>query len=185
MEVQLKKRLLSVEEYYKMWEAGILVEDDHVELINGEIVYLSPEGGKHSACISRIAEIIPVILAGKVIMRIQDPIHCSLHSEPEPDIVLAKRRSDHYESGHPGPEDILLVMEVADSSLAVDRNTKLSLYASSQINEYWVINLQDSEIEVYQEPKGDHYSLRRIYSLDESVPLPMGEHIAVRSILSS
>ena len=185
MEVQLKKRLVSVQEYHKMLEVGILKEDDRVELINGEIIYMSPKGGKHSACLSRITEIFPVVLAGKVIIRIQDPIDCSPYSEPEPDIVLAKRRMDHYESGHPGAEDILVVMEVADSSLAIDRKTKLALYATSNIQEYWVINLQDLEIEVYKEPKGDHYALRRIYSLDEAIPLPMGKHIQVQSILRS
>ena len=184
MEFQVKKRLLTVPEYHQMIEAGILGEGDRVELINGEIVHISPKGTQHASCLARIVELLFAALGGKVTIRIQDPIICGKFSEPEPDVVLARRVSDHYESAHPGPEDVLVVMEISDSSLAFDQTTKLTLYAEAGIPEYWIFNLPEKTLEVYQEPKGAHYAFRRIYTRAEEVPLPMGEKLVLSQTFS-
>lgn len=145
-------RRLSVSEYHRMSENDILKEDEQVELIEGIITKMSPKGTKHSAVISRLSvKFYEPVLQNKVILRVQDSIVLNDMTEPEPDIAVVKFRDDYYSKEHPHPNDVLLLIEVADTSLERDREVKLPLYAASGIPEVWIVNLVEKVIEVYRE----------------------------------
>jgi len=150
----LPVRRFSVSEYQKMGEAGILSEDEHIELIDGVIIQMSTEGTRHSVIITKIAmQFYGLVTEGKVLLRVQHPILLNDEREPEPDLALVKTREDaYYLETHPRPDDVLLLIEVADTSLEYDKEIKLSRYADSKIEEVWIVNLVDSIIEVYREP---------------------------------
>ncbi len=149
---------LNISQYHQMNEAGILSENDKVELINGEIIEMSPIGRRHAACVDRINRLFSNILGIKVIVRVQNPIILNNLSEPKPDIALLQPRADFYESGHPQPKDIFLLIEVADSSLEYDRDVKIPLYASSGITEVWLVDIYEQMIIVYRYPSENGYS---------------------------
>jgi len=149
---------LNVSQYHQMSEVGIFSENDKVELINGEIIEMSPIGRRHAACVDRINRLFSNILGMKVIVRVQNPIILNNLSEPEPDIALLQPRADFYESGHPQPQDIFLLIEVADSSLEYDRDVKIPLYASSGITEVWLVDIYEQVIIVYRYPSENGYS---------------------------
>jgi len=157
MSVQAEKRLFSVTEYYRMAEAGILSEDDRVELIEGEIVIMSPIGSPHSACIDRLTRLLVYGAGEAAIVRVQNPIHLSDYSEPQPDLCLLKPREDFYADHHPTPSDVLIVIEVADTSLAYDQTVKATLYAKAGIAEYWLVDLNHDLITVYTQPVNGYY----------------------------
>jgi Uma2 family endonuclease len=122
-------RRFSVHEYHQMAAAGILNEDDPVELIEGEIVEMPPMGSPHAACISRLTQILVTQAGNLADVRVQLPVRLDERSEPEPDLALVKPRADSYASAHPGPDDVLSVIEVADTTLHYDRSVKGPLYA--------------------------------------------------------
>lgn len=154
---QVKNFRFTISQYHQMSEAGILSENDKVELINGEIIEMSPIGRRHAACVDRINRLFSNILGIKVIVRVQNPILLNNLSEPEPDIALLKPRTDFYESGHPQPQDIFLLIEVADSSIEYDRDVKIPLYASSGITEVWLVDIYQQVITVYRYPTEHGY----------------------------
>jgi len=160
MSVQVSKRLITVEEYHKMGEVGILKEKG-LELINGEIIERSPKGSKYSAVLAKINKILSQQLK-EAILRIQDPIIANDFSEPEPDVAILKYRADFYENEHPHGRDVLLVIEVADTSYAYDRNIKLPIYAESGVPEYWLINLDKQEIYAFWQPMGNAYKFSEL-----------------------
>lgn len=170
MTFQLQQRLLTVEEYHKMMEAGILGPEDRVELIEGKIIKMSPIGSLHAAYVKKINTLLGRLLGNKAIIGVQDPIGIELISEPEPDLSVVKLREDFYAKKHPQVDDIYLIIEVADTSLALDREIKLPLYARAGIPEYWIVNVQDQEIEAYRTPIGNNYKHREIIRLDDEVP---------------
>jgi Uma2 family endonuclease len=141
-----------------MNEAGILTEDDRVELINGEIIEMSPIGRKHSACVNRLNSIFSQLLGKRVIVAVQNPITLDNFSEPQPDIALLKPREDFYESAHPQPSDVFLLIEVADSSFEYDRDIKIPLYAANGIVEVWLVDIIEQKIIVYRQPTENTYS---------------------------
>lgn len=157
MSVPLPKRLFTVAEYYKMAEAGILGEDDRVELIEGEVVGMSPIGSRHAACVKRLSALFFERASERVMVSVQDPVRLGEHSEPQPDLALLKPRPDFYAQGHPRPEDILLLVEVAETSAGYDREVKLPLYARSAITEVWLVDLDAERIEVYRQPSPQGY----------------------------
>ena len=162
MAVQVAKRLFTVEEYHRMAEAGILTEDDRVELIEGEIVEMAPIGPSHAGRVDRLTELFVERLAGRAIVRVQNPVRLSQRSEPEPDLALVRRRPDFYTQAHPGPEDVFLVVEVMETSAEHDREEKLPLYAQAGIPEVWLVDLAAECIEVYRRPSPEGYEdLRR------------------------
>jgi Uma2 family endonuclease len=161
---------ITVDRYDKMIAAGILTENDPVELIRGEIVTKMPIGSYHAACVNRINEYLIRNLGVRATIGIQNPIVLA-DSEPEPDVTVLKRRSDYYADDKPAAEDVLLVIEVADSSLDFDRDEKLAIYAEAGIGEYWIVNLLDSVIEVYRDPAGSEYRSRRVVAPSEIVSL--------------
>ena len=149
---------LNVSQYHQMSEAGIFSENDKVELINGEIIEMSPIGRRHTACVNRLNSVFSQLLGKKVIIAVQNPIILNNLSEPQPDIALLKPRADFYESGHPQPQDVFLLIEVADSSLEYDRDVKIPLYASSGITEVWLVDIYEQVIIVYRYPSENGYS---------------------------
>ena len=184
MVVQLEKRLLSVEEYHKMGEVGILNPEDRVELIRGEIIKMSPYKSAHTSCVKRITAMMYKLLSGRVTISVQDPITIEKHSEPEPDVALLTYAEDFYAERHPGPEDVILIIEVSDSTLDIDRHVKLPLYAQAGIIEYWIVNLVDQILEVYKKPEGNNFKLREIYYPKDQISLEkLGVSIEVKHLL--
>jgi Uma2 family endonuclease len=184
---RLKTFRLNVSQYHQMSEAGILSENDKVELINGEIIEMSPIGRRHAACVDRINRLFSNILGIKVIVRVQNPIILNNLSEPEPDIALLKPRADFYESGHPQPQDIFLLIEVADSSLEYDRDVKIPLYATSGISEVWLVDIYEQVIIVYRYPSENGYSDIQTLSRGEKLSIQTFPEInlVVNDILGS
>jgi Uma2 family endonuclease len=169
MDVQVLRRRFTVEEYHRMGASGILTEDDRVDLIEGEVVEIAPIGSRHQACVDRLAELLSIRMVQRAAARVQGPIRLSEHSEPQPDLALLRRRADFYAASHPGPQDILLVMEVADTSADYDREVKLLLYGRSGIPEVWLIDLASESVDVSREPSAEGYrssqTLRRGHTL--------------------
>lgn len=182
MATEVIKRLINVEEYYKMAEVGILKPDDHVELINGEIFEMSPIGSRHAAIVDHFAKVMNQLFGGQAIVRIQNPIRFDNNNEPEPDISLLKYRSDYYSSAHPGPDDVLALIELAGSSISFDREVKAPLYATHGIREYWIIDLNNDQIEVYRNPDGVTFTEIKNYKPGEEITL-MGEVFSVKELL--
>ncbi len=149
MAVSVARRLFTVTEYERLGEAGVLNEDDRVELIEGEILTMSPIGSPHAACVNRLNAALTRILGQTAIVSVQNPIRLSEYSEPQPDIALLRPRADFYASGHPTPADVLLIMEVAESSLAYDRDLKIPAYAQAGIPEVWLWDLEDGVVSRY------------------------------------
>jgi len=146
----------TVDEYELMGKVGILAEDDRTELLDGEIYGISPIGPKHAKFVRRITRQLYRV-AGDMSIHVQDPIRLDPRSEPQPDLVVARPRRDEYESGHPTAQDILLVIEVADSTLALDRGVKIPIYAEQNINEVWIVDVKAEVVHVHTEPKGKSY----------------------------
>jgi Uma2 family endonuclease len=167
MSVQIARRHFSVAEYYKMAAAGVFTEDDRVELIEGEIVEMSPTGSRHAACVGRLTELLGQLVAGKAIVWVQNPVQVSDYSEPLPDVALLKRRDDFYAQANPQPPDVLLIIEVADSTVEYDRNIKMPLYARAGIPEVWLVNLPKETVEIYAAPLGGEYREIRLVKRGE------------------
>lgn len=170
MSVQVSKRLINVSEYYRMAEAGILTENDRVELIHGEIIEMSPVGSKHAATVDRINKMLNDLQLNAIV-RVQSPVKIDELSEPEPDIVLLKSREDFYEERHPQANDILLIIEVADTTKAYDQEIKIPLYAQAGIPEAWLIDLNSSELAVYTNPSADGYKKIELFNPNDKVRL--------------
>jgi Uma2 family endonuclease len=146
------KRLLTIEEFHRMHEAGILSEDDRVELILGEIYEMSPIGSWHASCLSRLLRLFGSLYP-RAILSPQNPLKLSQQgSELYPDLTLLRYREDDYASEVPGPESVLLLIEVSDTTLARDRDVKVPLYAASGIPEVWIANQKGDSIIVYRNP---------------------------------
>ena len=172
MQADVTKKRFTVDEYYRMAEAGILKPEDRVELIDGEIIQMSPIGNEHAGCVNRVTDFFTNLFRGKAIVTIQNPVRLNKYNEPQPDLVLAKPRADYYASKHPTVEDVFLLLEVADTTLRKDRNVKLPIYAELGIPEVWIEDLQHDEILIFRNPSGQRYStsltLRRGNSLSVS-----------------
>ena len=147
----------SVGEYHKLGEIGILGEDDRIELLDGELAIMSPIGSPHFATLNRLNDLFTARLRNRCTVSPQNPIGLGEYSEPQPDIALLKSRPDFYRAGLPGPDDVFLLVEVADSSLYYDR-AKLKLYARAGIREVWIVNLSRREVEIYRQPQGESYA---------------------------
>lgn len=162
MTFSVKPRLLTTEEYHKMAEVGILTHEDKVELIDGKILEMSPIGSRHAAYVNKINALLIRLIPEEYIISIQNPIIAGPHSEPEPDIAVLQPKEDLYEHQLPMSKEVLLVIEIADSSLEYDREVKQAVYAKAGIVEYWLVNLQDHQIEVYHGPFEDQYRYREL-----------------------
>lgn len=154
---EIRRRLFSVEEYHRMAQAGVFGEDDRLELIEGEIVEMAPIGSRHAACVDRLNRLFSTRVAEQATVRVQSPIRLGDWSEPQPDVALLRPRQDFYASAHPGPEDVLLVVEVAETSAAYDREVKVPLYARHGVPEVWLVDLGAEVVEVFRRPSKDGY----------------------------
>jgi Uma2 family endonuclease len=160
------RRLLTVDEYHRMGEAGILTDDDRVELIEGELVAMAPIGSEHIAATNALNRLLVLAVGDRGIVSAGNPVRLTRHSEPQPDFSILKPRDD-YRKTMPRPEDTMLAVEVANTSLDYDRKVKLALYARSGIPEVWIVNLAAEEVEVYRSPVADDYtSVTRAGRLD-------------------
>ncbi|MGL4377130.1 MAG: Uma2 family endonuclease [Microcoleaceae cyanobacterium] len=172
--VTVKK--FTIDEYEQLGKLGFF-ERDRVELIRGEIIKLVAKGTFHSVCNSLLFGELYTLVGKNAIVRGQEPIILPSDSEPEPDVVIAKNRDDRYLSSHPQGKDVLLVIEVSDSTLNYDQKTKLSLYAEHEISHYWIFNLVENFLEMYSEPYQNNqgnfgYRFKRIALQNETVSLP-------------
>ncbi|PSB50581.1 Uma2 family endonuclease [filamentous cyanobacterium Phorm 6] len=178
MAVQLLKRLFTVEEYHNMSKAGILCEGDRLELIEGELVKMAAIGTRHASSVRRLARLCSQIPENLVIFDVQNPVLLSDRTEPQPDIVLLQPRADYYSTAHPLPSEVLLLIEVADTSIDYDRDVKLPIYARSPIQEIWIVNLQENCLEVYRQPTVNGYSVMlKFWRGDEVSPLAFPEFV--------
>ena len=162
MAVRVVKRRFTVEEYHRMAQAGILTEDDRVELIEGEIIETAPIGSRHAACVNRLNRLFSQSVGDRAMISVQNPIRLGVHSEPHPDLALLKPRGDFYASAHPTAQDVLLVIEVAETSIDYDRQTRVPLYARAGVPEVWLVDLSGTRVEVYRLPREGRYSDVRI-----------------------
>jgi len=177
----------TIDEYELMIERGILNENERVELIRGEIVKMAPIGIRHAACVTRLQEIFYNLLHQSVTVSIQNPIKLPNNSEPEPDVALLERRSDQYAQRRPTAHDVLLLIEVADTTLATDRSEKVPLYAEAGIQAVWLVNLDKGMVEVYLNPMGKSYQEVHHAGRGQRLSLPGGlqGEISVAEILGT
>jgi Uma2 family endonuclease len=184
MAAQTARWQWTVADYARMREAGILAEDDRVELIDGEVRPMSPIGPLHAAIVKRLNEHLSGELRAKAIVSVQDPIQLDDYSEPQPDLAVLRQRDDFYAGAHPRAADVLLVIEVADTSLGYDRDEKLPRYAAALIPEVWLVDIGSLLVEQYSQPRHGRYSIRRILAQSDllaSATIP-GFSIAVADI---
>ena len=154
---EVRPHRFTVDEYHKMGESGIFYEDDRVELIEGEIIDMAPIGSPHASTVARLVSLFSAALAEKVVIFPQNPVRLGKRSEPQPDIALLRPRSDFYQGAHPTPKDVLLLIEVSDTTLRYDRDRKIPLYARHRIPEVWLIDLQGERVEIYRQPSPEGY----------------------------
>jgi Uma2 family endonuclease len=152
-----------------MGRAGIFSPDAPLELLEGVIYQMSPIGSPHAACVKYLNTLLNRLFSGKMLVGVQDPIRLNDFSEPKPDITLLRWRDDYYKTSHPTPADVLLVIEVADSTVESDRSYKMPLYAKAGITEAWLVNLGEECVELYAEPEGDAYQTVRRFTRGEAV----------------
>ncbi len=164
----------SRQEYHRLSELGFFSPEERVELIRGEIVKMAAKKTPHSVCSTSLIELLIIGLQGRAIVRSQEPIVLSNDSEPEPDVTILRDRQDKYLSTHPHPKDVLLLVEISETTLSYDRETKLQLYAEHGISDYWIFNLVDRCLKLYSDPLPEvkNYRSRQVFFPGETVSLP-------------
>jgi Uma2 family endonuclease len=146
MSTPLRTYNFTVGEYHRMGEAGVFHEDDRVELIDGQVVEMTPIGPRHAGCVNRLNGLLSRLGGGDVTLSIQNPVLLGERGEPQPDVTVLRHRADGYATRHPEPADILLVIEVADTSVEYDRSIKIPLYARAGVPEAWLVHLPTSHL---------------------------------------
>jgi len=169
MSTRLLKGPFTVEDYHRLAEAGILGDDDRVELLDGQVVEMTPIGPDHAGCVDALIRLLSPLAGTAAIVRVQNPIVLGQRWEPQPDVTLLRPRPDGYRRTHPGPEDVLLVIEVADASLPTDREVKLPRYAAAGIPEAWLVDLAGDVIEVHRQPGAEGYREVRVLGRGETL----------------
>ena len=164
-----KRKIFTVDEYHKMIDAGVFVGNSDYELIEGEIVKKMTQGDLHIACINRLNMFFAPVLAGRAIVSVQNALIINEISEPEPDVTLLKFREDFYASGKATAEDVLLLIEVSDSTVKYDRDVKIPLYAAAEVPVVWLVNLPRQILEVYTQPEKGKYKIVRKYAKNETI----------------
>lgn len=182
MSVELVRHRFTVARYDQMIAAGVFDEDERLELLGGEIIEMSPIGIKHAMCVNRINQVLTLRLGTRAIVSVQNPINLDRHSEPQPDVAVLQPREDFYAGGHPEPEDILLLIEVADSSLEYDRQMKLPRYAQAGIAEVWLADVEANVVTVYRQPTPQGYVWQQTYQRDEAWTLLAFPEVTVTAV---
>ena len=169
---------LTIADYYHLLDVGIIPENHQIELIRGEIVEMSAKGSPHSVCTGLLCRQLDRMIGDQVAIRSQEPITLSNYSEPEPDVTIAKGKLEDYLEHHPSPDQVLMIIEVADSSLEYDRTFKLALYAEANIPHYWIANVKSKQMECHRNPYQDSngqfsYQSRQVILSNQSLSLPI------------
>ena len=159
----------TVDEYYRMGETGIIGPEQRVELLDGEIIDMAPIGSFHGGTVNTLIRLLATAAKGRWLVVVQNPVRLGPRSEPQPDFMLVKPSADDYKSRHPVPEDVFLLIEVAESSLAYDRNRKIPAYGRAGIREVWIINLLQETIEMFREPHSTGYTSVQKLGLRDTV----------------
>lgn len=159
----------TVADYHQLVVSGHFTRTDRIELINGELTLMPPTGLGHSFHTTRMTNSLPVKLPSGVWLRMNEPITIPPHSEPQPDAALLRARADGYRSAHPGPKDVLLVIEVADTSVAFDTQVKAKLYSKAGIPEYWVLDVPESCLRVFTKPSAKGYKHLQVFDRGDTV----------------
>jgi Uma2 family endonuclease len=159
----------TVDEYYRLGELGILGEDDRVELIDGQVVQVSPIKPAHAGCVCALRELLAAAVETCFLVRVQNPVRLGERTEPQPDLAVVHRRPDGYRKVHPLPGDVLLVIEVSDTTVEYDRDVKLPVYARAGIREAWLVNLPADRVEAHRDPGPGGYANVRIARRVETV----------------
>ncbi len=163
---------LSVHDYHRMGEIGTFSQDQQVELIDGEVVQMSPIGSQHAAIVTRLTTALVRVVGQSAIVRVQNPVQLGVRSEPQPDIALLHPRADFYALAHPKAEDVLLIVEVGDASLRYDREIKLPLYARHGIPEVWLVDAVTRTLSVCRQPSSEGYSEENAVTALAQMPVP-------------
>jgi Uma2 family endonuclease len=181
----VQRRLFTVDEYHRMGDAGVFGPEDRVELLDGEIIEMSPIGSAHAGCVNALASLLGERLRKQAIVAVQNPFVLGRFSEPQPDLCLLRPRADFYRRSHPEPGDIFLVVEVAAASLPYDRGRKRPAYAAGGVPELWIVDLAGEAVLVHRRPAGRAYRLSARYRRGGAVaPLAFPDcRIAVADIL--
>ena len=180
MAVRILRRAFDVDEYHRMAKAGILSEDDRVELLGGEIIEMSPIGSRHQGCVNRLARLLFEFAGRNYVVHVQGPVRLNERSELQPDLALLKPRPDFYSEGHPTPEDVLLLIEVSETSADYDREVKLPLYAGAGIAEVWIVDLGAQAVEVCADPRRSAYEAVTMARSGQTFGSPTVPELSVR-----
>ncbi|MBE9207529.1 Uma2 family endonuclease [Nostoc sp. LEGE 06077] len=183
MSVVTTKRF-TIDEYHRLIELGFLQENEHIELIRGELIQIVAKGTPHTVCSSILCRQLDRLLGDRAVIRGQDPITLPNQSEPEPDVAIARGIDEDYLSHHPYPEDIFLVIEISDTTLDYDQTTKLEIYAEAGISHYWIVNLNARQLERYNQPYQNaqgkfNYLSKQISLAHQSVAIPGFEDVVL------
>jgi Uma2 family endonuclease len=177
MVVQVLRWQFTVTDFARMAAAGIFAEDDRVELIDGEVRAMSPIGPRHAAIVKRLNALLSRQIVPTAIISVQDPIQLTDYTEPQPDIAVLRGRADFYAQAHPVSADVLLVVEVAETSLEYDREEKVPRYAQARIPEVWLIDVERETVTQYTQPDGTHYRGKQTLQRDQVLVSPTMSHL--------
>jgi Uma2 family endonuclease len=185
MAIQLTPRRFSAAEYRQMIEAGVFGRDERLELIDGEIVQLSPIGDRHAACVRRLIALLSELFATQAIVDAQNPIMVDVAFAPQPDLALLRPRADYYATQTPNAADCLVVIEVADTSVEFDRQVKAPRYARGGVAELWLVDLERDVVVAYRDPQGDAYQHLQVFRRGDTIMCTVlqGPGVSVQAIL--
>ena len=169
MHTEATKKRFTVDEYYKMGEIGVLRDNVRTELINGEVIEMSPMGARHASAIARITEFMVPLLKGKAQLRSLMPLRLDDFNEPQPDLCFVRPRQDFYGTKHPGSGDTLLAIEVLEPSLPYDRDVKYGVYASARLPEFWIVDVSGDVLMIFRDPSKGAYKTELTLHRGESI----------------
>jgi Uma2 family endonuclease len=155
---RLRRHRLTVNQFHRMGEAGVIGPEVRVELVEGEVVEMAPSGTRHAAVVKRLNRLLAAAVGDQAVVAVQDPLRLDDHSEPQPDLMLLAPREDFYASAHPGAADVLLLVEVCDTTSRYDRDVKVPLYARHGVAEVWLIDLDERLVHVMRDPRDGRYT---------------------------
>ena len=177
--VELRRRKLSIEQFQRMGEAGILREDERVELIRGELIEMAPIGSRHMGLVTRLMRMLVHAVANDAVVSTQNPVVLPPDTEPQPDITVLKPRADDYQESLPTATDVLLMIEVADTSLRYDRDVKLPIYAEYGIPELWLFDVQARAVSIYRDPAVQGYQRQLTPGKNEKISPARLPHVQI------
>ena len=172
MDTQILRREFSVDEFHRMAEAGVFGEGDRLELLDGEIVCMTPIGSRHAGCVNRLTSLLTAAVGTDAVVSVQNPVVCGDRTELQPDLAILKPRADFYSRTHPRPPDVYAVIEVADSSIGYDQGVKMAAYATAGIEALLIIDLGAKKVAVYRTPAGGTFRQHDVLRADDRLQVP-------------